>query len=92
MVTRWKGVGAWVKKGKGLRCTSWQLQNSLKDVKYGIENTVSDIVITLYGARWVRDLPGGSLRELHKCLATMCTPERNTILNVILNEDTFKKF
>ena len=35
---------------KGLRSTDWQLQNSHRDVKYSI---VSNIVITMYSARWV---------------------------------------
>ena len=42
-----------VKKMKGLRSTNWLLQNSHGDVKYSIGNIVSNIVITIYGVRWV---------------------------------------
>lgn len=34
------------------------LQNSHEDVKYNIENMVNNIVIIMYGARWVPDLWG----------------------------------
>ena len=40
-------------KIKRLRSTNWQSQNSRGDVKYSIGNTVNNIVITMYGARWV---------------------------------------
>ena len=41
-----------MKKVKGLRSTDWQLQNSLRDVKYSVGNIVSNIVKTIFGARW----------------------------------------
>ena len=34
------------------------IQNSHRDVKYNIGNIVSNVVITMYGARWVLDLVG----------------------------------
>ena len=46
-------LGGWVKKVKELRSTNWLLQNSHGDVKYSIGNIVSNIVITIYGVRWV---------------------------------------
>ena len=46
---------------KGLRNTNWQLPNSRGDVKYTIGNIVSNIVITLHGARWVMDISGETL-------------------------------
>lgn len=32
-----------------LRSIHWQLKNSRGDIKYSIENTVANIVITVYG-------------------------------------------
>ena len=48
-----------MKKVKGLRSTNWQLQNSHGGgVKYSLENTVHNIVITVYGVRWALHLLG----------------------------------
>lgn len=54
------GVGGliWVKKVKELTSTNWQLKNSHKNVKYNIGDIVSNLVITMYGVRWVLDLLG----------------------------------
>ena len=46
-------MGGWVKKVRGLGWTNWYLQNSQMDVKYNIRTVVNNIVITIYGARWV---------------------------------------
>ena len=46
-------------------------KNSHRDVKYTIGDTVGNIVITMYGDRWVMDLFGGALCKLHKCVITM---------------------
>lgn len=54
---------------KGLRNTSWQLQN-WEDVKYSIKNVVDHVIIT-YGAGCILELLGGSLCTLHNCLASM---------------------
>ena len=43
----------WVKEVNGLRSTNWQLQNSHGDVKYSIENIVSNVVITVWGVQWL---------------------------------------
>ena len=65
-------MGDWVKKGKGLRSTNWQLQNSHGDVNYNIGNIVKNNLITMYSVRRVLDLLGGeSLLKLYKCLTTM---------------------
>ena len=48
----------WVKKVKGLRSTSWWLQNSHGNVKYSAGNRVNNTVITMDGARWGLGLPG----------------------------------
>ena len=39
-------------------CTNSRLYKQSRDVKYNIGNIVSNVVITMYGARWVLDLVG----------------------------------
>ena len=57
MVAKWEGrLGGRVKKVEGLRSTHWLLQNSHGDVKYSIGNTVNNILMTTYGARWVLEI------------------------------------
>ena len=53
-----EGLGDWEKKVKGLRRTNWKLQNSHRDVKHSTGNTVNNIVVTMYGARWVLEISG----------------------------------
>ena len=78
MVARWgRELRAWVKTLKGLRGTNWWLHSSQGDVKFSIENMVSNIVITMYGARRVLDLSGGTLYKLDNCLTTMLYTETN---------------
>ena len=60
-----------VKKVKGLRSTNWWLQNSHGNVGYGMENTVKNIVITMYGARWVLEILVVTFYKVYHCLATM---------------------
>ena len=44
----------WAKKVKGLRSTDWYfLANSHGAVKYSIGNMLTNIVMTMYGVRWV---------------------------------------
>ena len=59
-----EGLEGWVKMITGLRSTNWSLQNSHGDVKYSIGNIVNNIVITVYGVRWVLDLLGWSFSKL----------------------------
>lgn len=47
-----------MRKGKGLRHTDPQLQNSHGDAKDSPGNIVDNIVITLQGARQVPEIPG----------------------------------
>ena len=54
-------------KGKGIR--------KYRVIMYSIGNVVNNIVITMYGARWVLRLSGGSLHKLHNCLSLCCIPE-----------------
>ena len=64
-------IGGMGEKVKGLRSTDWELQNSHGDVKYSLGNIVNNIVITMYGARWVLDLFGGPFCKLYKYLTAM---------------------
>ena len=41
------------------------------DVKYSLGNTVNNIVITTYSARWVLEILGGTLYKVHDCLTTV---------------------
>ena len=50
-------------KGEGIKGINWLLQISRGDIKYSIENIGNNILITMYGVRWVRGLPGGSLNK-----------------------------
>ena len=52
------GMERWVKKVKGLRRTNWLLQNRHGYIKYSIGNIVNNILITMYGVRWLQDLLG----------------------------------
>ena len=45
-----------MKKLKRIGVEDWWLQNSDGNVEHSTENTVNNIVITVYGARWVLDL------------------------------------
>ena len=53
-VARWE-LSGWdgCEKGKGIKSTNWLLRNSPGDVKYSMGNVVNNIVITMYGVRWV---------------------------------------
>ena len=60
-----------MEKETGLRSTNWQLLNSHGDAKSSIGTIISNIVISVYGARWGPHLPGGSFPKLYKCPATV---------------------
>ena len=70
-LARWRGIKGMGEKCKGLRSTSWQLQNSHRDVKYSTRNVVNNTVITMYGARWVPEIMRGSLCKIYDCLNTL---------------------
>ena len=59
------GLKRWVEKVKGLRSTNWQSQNSHGHVKYSLGSIASNIVITMFGVRWVLDLLGWLLSKLY---------------------------
>lgn len=64
--------GVRVNKEKRLRSTNWKLHNSHWDVKDSIGNTANNIVITLYGARWILEIWGGGAPcKIYYCLTTM---------------------
>ena len=44
----------WVKKMKKLRSTNWQLQNSHRNIKYGIGHMANNIVKTMCGQMGTR--------------------------------------
>ena len=73
-----EGLRDWVRKVKGLRSTGWHLQSSHGDVKYSIGNIINNIVITMYGARWLLEISRGPLYKLYDCVTTLLTPETNT--------------
>lgn len=59
------GGAVWMgEKGEG----STKLQHRHGDVKSSIGNRVSNMIITMYGAKWVLELSGRSLHTLHDCL------------------------
>ena len=45
-------------KGEEIEKYKLEVTSSHRDVKHGIPDRVSNIVITMYGARWVLDLSG----------------------------------
>ena len=83
-VARSEGVGR-IKKLKGLRSTNWLLKNSHGDVQYSIGNIVNNILITMYGVRWIWNLWGWSLSKLHNIQPLRCTPDTNIILYATYN-------
>ena len=61
IVARGEGLGGLGEKVKGLGSSSWFLQNSHRDVKYSIGNTVSNSVITMNRARRGLEISGVTL-------------------------------
>ena len=53
------GLRNWVKKLRKLRSKNWLLENNHGDIKYSTGITVDNIVINMYSARWVLEIPGG---------------------------------
>ena len=66
-----RGIGGLDEKGEGLRSTNWLLQNSHKDVRYSTGSTVSNIVITMCGARWALGILGETLRKVYNCVTAV---------------------
>ena len=71
----------WVKKVKAFRNTNWQLQNSHKGIKYSIRNIVKNIVMSIYGVRWVKNLSRDHLVSYINVKALCHTSESNIIVN-----------
>ena len=71
-------------KVKGFRSTDWQLQNSHRYVKYNIGIRVNNIVISVYGARWVPEIPGGTLCQVYDCLDNNIAVHMK-LIKIILN-------
>lgn len=49
------------KKGEGIKKCYWQVQKSNEDKKYGIGNTVNNIIMIMYGVKWVLETSGGTV-------------------------------
>ena len=45
-------------KGEGMKEYRSAATQQSQDVKCGTRNRVSNIVITMFGVRWIRNLPG----------------------------------
>ena len=63
-------------RGLGEKCEEVEkyrlvVTKQLWDVKYSIGNIVGNIVIHVYGARWVLETSGGTLCKLYDYLTTM---------------------
>ena len=56
-----KGVRKIGENGEGIKEYKLVVTDSHGDVKYSIGYIVNNILITMYGVRWVQDLPGWSL-------------------------------
>ena len=66
-----RGLQDWVRRVERFRNTNRYLHNSHGDIKHSRGNRVSNIVITVYGARWVLEILGGSLYKVYDCLMTI---------------------
>ena len=60
-----RGVGGLGEKGERISSTKKYLQNSKGNIQYSTRNIVNNIVVTMYGARWVFELSGWSDGESH---------------------------
>ena len=60
-----------MKKVKEIRSKNWYVQNRHGEVKYNGRNMANNIVITMYGARWVLEILGGTHCKVYNSLNTM---------------------
>ena len=58
MIARWKGGWRISKKGEGIQKYKLVVTEQSQDVQYSVGNIVNNVVMTMYGARWVLDLLG----------------------------------
>lgn len=65
-----EGPGDWEEKLKGLRSTGRWLQDRRGDAEWSRGNVVDHTVITVCGARWELEIPGGTLCKLCDGLTT----------------------
>ena len=72
VVPRGKGVGGLSEKDKGIKKYKLVVivQNSHGDANYSTGNIANNIVITIYGTRWILKLPGETLCKVCDCLTT----------------------
>ena len=66
-----RGSGGLGERGEGINKYKLVLQNGHRGVTYSIGNIVKNIMITMYGARWVLKILGGTLCKVYDCLTTM---------------------
>ena len=66
---RGRRLGDWVEKVK--RFNKLVVTKRHGNTKYSIGNIVNNIVITMYGARWVLEISGGTLCKVYDCLTIM---------------------
>ena len=83
MVARGKvGRGLGV-DGKGISKYRLPVRKQYGDVKCSVGNTVNNIVVTMFGARWALEILGGSFCKVHGCLTTMLSVYLKLIQNNI---------
>ena len=68
------GLGKLVKQMKGLKGTTWQLQNSHGDVKHNTEDIINNTVITVLVSDGYQLNLLGSLCKSYICLTIMLYP------------------
>ena len=68
---RWEGFGGLGIKGEGTKKYKLTVVSSQGNIKNSIRNMDNNIIMTIYGIRWVLGLSEQSLCRLYKCLTTM---------------------
>ena len=70
-----RGEGLWVawlsEKDEGIKKHYFGSYKLVTDVKYSRRNIVTNVVTTMYGARWELEFSRGSFCKLCNCLTTM---------------------
>ena len=69
-IGRGRGVGTLGEKGEGIERYGLVVTEQLGGCKYSTRHRVN-IVMTVCGARWVPEIPEGTLCKAYDCLPTM---------------------
>ena len=72
-----RGVGGLAEGGKRTKKHKLMVTKESQGCKVH-RNTVDNMVITVYTARWVLETSKGTICKVYDCLTTMNTPETNT--------------